>query len=70
MRGYVTKGSIEAEMTVNEVVQKYPSALAVLGELGIDTCCGGSLPLAVAVERHGHDLQTVLQALDQASQEN
>ena len=39
--------------TVHEVVQRVPGALSVLGGYGIDTCCGGNLPIGEAARRHG-----------------
>jgi uncharacterized protein (DUF2249 family) len=42
-----------ADTTVNEVVQLVPAALGVLGGYGIDTCCGGNLPIGEAAKRHG-----------------
>ena len=49
--------------TINDIVEKQPEALRVFHQFGLDTCCGGTLPLAVAAERHGLDVQDVLQAL-------
>jgi iron-sulfur cluster repair protein YtfE (RIC family) len=39
---------IAATDTINEIVARYPSALAVLARFGLDVCCGGALPLATA----------------------
>ena len=49
--------------TINEIVEKQPEALRVFHQFGLDACCGGALPLAVAAERHGLDVREVLQAL-------
>ncbi len=54
--------------TINEIVEKQPEALRVFHQFGLDTCCGGTLPLAVAAERHGLDLQEVLEALSTVQQ--
>jgi len=48
---------------LNAIVARHPQALEVLHRFGLDTCCGGALPLRVAVEHHGLDLDQVLAAL-------
>ncbi|HEY0809582.1 MAG TPA: DUF542 domain-containing protein [Longimicrobiales bacterium] len=54
---------ISPEMTVNEIVQRYPTTLPVFRSFGIDTCCGGALPLATVLEKHRLDDASVLEAL-------
>ena len=49
--------------TINAIVARYPAALPVLQRLGLDTCCGGALPLATAAAHRGLDVQMVLEAL-------
>ena len=51
--------------TVGELVVKRPSNARVFERFGIDYCCGGRLPLAVACERKGIDPAAVLAALEQ-----
>ena len=49
--------------TLNAIVTRYPEALKVLRAFGLDTCCGGALPLRVAAYQHGldaNDLASVL----------
>lgn len=46
------KNKVTAEMTVNEAVQVCPEAIGVFKAAGIDTCCGGGLPIAEAAARH------------------
>lgn len=48
--------TIEPTLTINEIVHRYPVALGVLGEYGIDTCCGGGKPLEEVARRHQLDL--------------
>lgn len=52
--------------TVHEAIGLVPGAGAVFAEHGIDTCCGGDLPLAQAAEHHEVALQELLDALDRA----
>jgi iron-sulfur cluster repair protein YtfE (RIC family) len=54
---------ITADDTLNKIVARYPDALPVLQRLGLDTCCGGALPLRTAAQHHDLDLHTVLAAL-------
>jgi iron-sulfur cluster repair protein YtfE (RIC family) len=50
--------------TINAIVARYPAALPVLQRFGLDTCCGGALPLATAAAHHGLNVQVVLEALE------
>lgn len=51
-------------ITVHEVVGRVPGANEVFRRFGIDTCCGGDLPLSTAAEHHGVDLELLLDALE------
>ncbi len=63
-----TTKQIEPTMTVNEVVRLYPNSIPVFNEYGIDTCCGGGVPLAVAVQRDNVDLAALIARLQQVSE--
>ena len=57
--------------TLNAIVARYPEALKGLKAFGLDTCCGGALPLSVAARHHGLDaneLATVLREQIEAEQ--
>lgn len=58
-----TRESIDPTMSVNETICRYPSALDVLPRRGIDTCCGGDLPLATAAAEAGVDLPLLLREI-------
>ncbi len=49
---------------LNEIVARYPETLEVFQRFGLDTCCGGALPLVVAAEHHGLPLATLIEALE------
>jgi regulator of cell morphogenesis and NO signaling len=49
--------------TIDTVVTRVPGALAVLREMGIDTCCGGDLTLAQAAASAGIPAARIVQAL-------
>ncbi|MCZ7568245.1 MAG: DUF542 domain-containing protein [Ardenticatenaceae bacterium] len=55
--------TITTTETLNEIVARHPQALPVLRRFGLDTCCGGSLPLQTAVQHHGLALDEVVTAL-------
>ena len=57
---------IHADMTVNEIIRDHPETRAVFSRLGIDTCCGGALPLAEAARKHRVDFIVLLADLEQA----
>ena len=61
-----TERSIQPDMTVSAVLEKFPKALPVLARHGIDLCCGGSRTLAFVSQAHGIDLQVLLRELAQA----
>lgn len=54
------------EMTVNETIQRFPRTVAVFDAHGIDSCCGGALPVAEAAARHGIPLPELLKELEAA----
>jgi regulator of cell morphogenesis and NO signaling len=56
---------ISEDMTVNEITLAKPEAISVFDRYGIDSCCGGSLPLSEVARRHRLDLAALLQALNE-----
>jgi iron-sulfur cluster repair protein YtfE (RIC family) len=59
-----TLKSIDGGMTINEAIRVRPETVAVFHGLGLDACCGGSLPIQVASEKHGLDPAEVLGLLN------
>lgn len=55
-----------ASTTVHETLELRPGAERVFRRFGIDTCCGGDLPLETAAEHHGVELTSLLDALERA----
>ncbi|HLH25822.1 MAG TPA: DUF542 domain-containing protein [Chloroflexota bacterium] len=62
--------TVDPNLTIGEVVKRYPAALGVFNARGLDTCCGGGLPVAEAARRHGLDLAELLAALGQVAAES
>jgi iron-sulfur cluster repair protein YtfE (RIC family) len=64
-----TTMTITPETTLNAIVARYPETLPILQRFGLDTCCGGALPLRDAAQHHGLDVEEILRALDSAAKE-
>jgi regulator of cell morphogenesis and NO signaling len=62
----VSGPALALEETVATAGKRSPRTLAVLRELGIDTCCGGSLTLAQAAASAGIPSERVLESLSRA----
>lgn len=58
------------EVTVHEALGRVEGAAAVFERFGLDTCCGGELPVAAAAEHHGVELERLLDALSAAAPED
>ena len=50
--------------TVHDLVGRVAGSRAVFDRFGVDTCCGGEVPVALAARRHGVDLELLLDALE------
>lgn len=61
--GLSSKATIRVSDTLNDIVGRYPQTLPLLQRYGLDTCCGGALPLDVAAQHHGLATDEVLAAL-------
>lgn len=57
---------IDTNETVNAIVAQYPDTIGVFNQFGIDSCCGGGVPLADAARRDGADIDTLVRALQEA----
>jgi regulator of cell morphogenesis and NO signaling len=54
------------ELTVNELIREVPLTISVFNSFGIDTCCGGAVPVRQAARRDGADVDALLAALADA----
>lgn len=57
---------INPEHSLNAIVAAYPYTLPIFQRWGLDTCCGGAVPLRIAAEHHNLDLSQLLTALQAA----
>ena len=62
----MTTPEITLDMTVNSIVEASPETLPIFKSFGIDTCCGGALPLGEVAMKHQLDTVEVLKALEYA----
>lgn len=58
-----TSEAIDPSWTVNETIRRRPATVSVFRRFGIDSCCGGDLPLEEAARRHGISIETLLDEL-------
>ena len=56
----ISAATIDATMTVNEVIAAVPATVAVFQTWGIDACCGGAKTLETVARSHGFDLERLL----------
>jgi regulator of cell morphogenesis and NO signaling len=60
--------AIDAELTVNEAIRRFPATVAVFNDFGIDACCGGAASLARAAARDGADPRALRAAVRAAAE--
>jgi regulator of cell morphogenesis and NO signaling len=61
-----TVKTLDPAWTVNETVARYPTTAAVFNRFGVDTCCGGGVPITAAAAREGIDPDALLAAVREA----
>jgi iron-sulfur cluster repair protein YtfE (RIC family) len=59
--------AITPDITVEEVVKRYPATREVLARLGVNHCCGAHLRLDQAAAAAGVPMATLLLALETAA---
>jgi iron-sulfur cluster repair protein YtfE (RIC family) len=57
---------IDTGSTVNGIVAQFPETIGVFNQFGIDSCCGGGIPLEDAARRDGADIDALVAALQKA----
>lgn len=62
--GGMTGSPLDLTTPLNRIVEQHPRLLEVLSAFGLDTCCGGALPLETAARQHGIDPGELLGALE------
>lgn len=59
----MTNPTTIAAASVNELLRLAPATGAVFNRFGVDTCCGGGLPLDEAAREAGVPLEELLAAI-------
>lgn len=63
----MAEAPITKDMVINEVTRRHPETFRIFQEFGVDSCCGGAQPIALAAAQAGLDVNALLQALNAAA---
>jgi len=55
--------TLDPNLTISEIVARFPETIPVFNRFGLDTCCGGGVRVDEAAHRHGLDVADVRSAL-------
>ena len=58
--------ALDPNLTINEIVARFPETIPVFNHFGLDTCCGGGVRVDEAAHREGIDAAELLSSLHQA----
>ena len=56
-----------SDMVINDVIKKYPQTIAVFNQFRVDSCCGGGQSIEKTATRDGVDVESLMQALNEAA---
>jgi regulator of cell morphogenesis and NO signaling len=59
---------VDPAWTVNELISRFPECMPLLNAHGVDTCCGGELPLDRAAREAGMAQRRLLDLLEAVAQ--
>ncbi len=57
--------TITEDMTINDVVTKYPETLKVFSEFKVDSCCGGAESIATTAAVSGANIPELMKTLNE-----
>jgi iron-sulfur cluster repair protein YtfE (RIC family) len=57
---------IEPTMKVGDIARIWPQTMQVFARYRLDLCCGGVHPLEFAAQKHGFNLERIVQELNAA----
>ena len=57
---------ITPDMSINDIIRKYPNTMGVFNRFNLDSCCGGARSLKVVAGEDKVDLQELIKALKEA----
>lgn len=58
---------ITPDMTLNDVIRKYPNTIGVFNRFNIDSCCGGARSLRDMAAQDKVDLEAFMKSLKEAA---
>lgn len=58
---------ITPDMTLNDVIRKYPTTIGVFNRFNIDSCCGGARFIRDMAAQDKVDMDAFIQALREAA---
>lgn len=58
---------ITKNMTINDVVKKYPKTITVFSKFKVDSCCGGASSIEKTAGMSGVDVVALMAALNKAA---
>ena len=58
---------ITKEMSINEVIAKFPNTVKIFNELNFDSCCGGAETIEKAAKDKNIEVEVVLKKLNETS---
>jgi iron-sulfur cluster repair protein YtfE (RIC family) len=58
---------ITPDMTLNDVIRKYPSTMGVFNRFNVDSCCGGARTIKAMAEEDKVDVGVFIKALEDAA---
>jgi len=60
--------NITPDMSLNDVIRKYPTTIGVFNRFNIDSCCGGARSLRDMAAQDKVDIGVFIQALKEAAE--
>lgn len=55
--------ALDTTLTVNALIAREPRTIAIFNRFGMDTCCGGTIPIGEAARRDGVNLDALVAEL-------
>jgi len=55
---------ITKDMTINDVIKKYPNTIGIFNRFRLDSCCGGARTLEQSASEDGVSLEELLASLN------
>ena len=61
---------ITKQDVINDVIRRYPKAIAVFNQYCVDSCCGGGQSIEKTATRDGVNVEALLKALNDVAVRN